>query len=850
MWDLRAALEVFQISLGAVSCLCFLVGIQSKQAKARRRKRIPFIIVLCAMFLALLADMSVLFVSAGWMPDSSPLAAAILYMLALILQIDRLYPSSDVEKSTEPAWHAYFWSWAAMFVFDMVAIIKLALASRSPTPSLVCAGVRCCFELILLILSIRPYVQLPRIWIFHQRIRLPDDDEFPDDDERIRLPDDLENGTMGMGNSHDQEGGSSEPTEQGVLRQSVGDELNAAGGFWPWLKRFRIFLPWIWPSGALLTRLRIVAILVLQLANTGLTLVIPRLHGAFVEILAQKFAGEKSGLVWLLLLAYSAAIISSYGVYFLDDLLQNQIKLDRRRLASTSINQHLMRHEASFHLQTDSTDINMAIDNGTIACETFDFVVWEMLPQIVTVITAEIAIFSLFGLHVGLIQGAVVAVDTIFVLRSNRGQMTMYDAKITAHQETKRRREGGLKAWLTVFLCGQVDREIDDYAALLHKQTRLELKILISSFRFQLSSGIFVTAGSFFATGIAIQHGLQTGDTFGPVVMFMNYWELVQGPLKSFMKIPERLSRDLYTADRLRRLLEIKPKMQYGSAVLRPARGGIRLQNVSFSYPNASGKVESVFKDLTLSIVPGETVAFVGPSGVGKSTIFNLITRLFDPNEGSVEIDGQDIRKLQKGELIEHMAVLSQEPCIFDGTIRSNITYGRDGATDAEMHAAARMAGIHDEIMKMEKHYDTKIGESGRNLSGGQRQRVALARVFLRGALITLLDEATSAVDTGAEDCIKESVKKRDKTTLLIAHRLSSITYADRIIVFGKGEDGCGMIVEEGTHEELKERNGVYTRLWKNSTGEKNIEQIFDGGTSGMRLPNNGSIRRRGGEMR
>ncbi|RSL84870.1 hypothetical protein CDV31_016645, partial [Fusarium ambrosium] len=650
MWDLRAVLEGLQTALGAVSFLCLVVMTKFKQAEARRRKRRPFIAVLGIILLVLFADIYILFDSTGWMPGSLPLTAALLYMLAVILQIDHLCPSTDKEKNTEPTWCAYFGSWAAMFVFDMVAIVKLALTSRSWPPDLVCAGVRCCFELVLLVLSVRPYIKPPgdwRKWFRNERIRIPDDDdEFPDDDERIQLPEDDQNGTMGTGDSNNQEGGSSGSTEQIKLRQSVSDQINAAGGFWPWLKKFRIFLQWIWPSDAPLTKLRIFASLGLLLANTVLGLYFPRLFGAFVEGLARSYADKEFSQVFQPLWRYLVANVASTTIQRLFNLLQNEVGIDRQRLASESIYQHLMGHDASFHLQINPTDTNTAFDDGIKACSTFDFLLLEVLPQIITVIGAEIIILSFFGLQVGLVQGTIVAIDTIFILRKMRVQMPMHDSRTAARQETKRRREGGLKAWLTALFCGQVDREIDDYITLLAKEIWIELKSLYSSFIFSFGSDIVITAGTFLAIGLAIKHGIQTGGTFGPVVMFVNYWWLVQGPLKSFMEIPKHLSEELYTADRLRRLLEIKPKMQYGSAVLQSTEGGVRLNNISFSYTDASGKVKRVFKSLTLSIRPGETVAFVGPSGVGKSTIFSLITRLYDPVEGTVEIDGQDIRTL------------------------------------------------------------------------------------------------------------------------------------------------------------------------------------------------------------
>ncbi|KAM6504619.1 hypothetical protein FSOLCH5_015356 [Fusarium solani] len=375
----------------------------------------------------------------------------------------------------------------------------------------------------------------------------------------------------------------------------------------------------------------------------------PALYSAFIESLAQAYEDDKSSLVWLHLFAFTVALSLSDGISALHDLLWYHVKTHRHRLASRSICEHLMGHGAAFHIQTNSTDINTAIGDCETTCDSLDFLVLEVLPQTITVIGAEIIIFSLFGPHVGLIQVSVVAINTITVLRSTRVQMPTQDAQITAHQEMKRRLEDALRAFVTVLLNGQVRREIDDYTSILQKETGLQLKRLVSSCRYQFSSDIVVAVGSFSATALAILHGLRTGGTFGPVVMFMNYWMLVQEPLKSFTEIPERLFKDLYTVDQLRRLLEIMPTMQYGAATLQPTGGGIRLKDVSFRYPGANGKTKLIFKRLTLSIAPGETVAFVGPTGAGKSTIFNLITRVFDPDEGSVEIDGQDIRTLRNG---------------------------------------------------------------------------------------------------------------------------------------------------------------------------------------------------------
>ena len=285
--------------------------------------------------------------------------------------------------------------------------------------------------------------------------------------------------------------------------------------------------------------------------------------------------------------------------------------------------------------------------------------------------------------------------------------------------------------------------------------------------------------------------------------------------LRQLANLQTVMSEGLIAARRLFATLDVQPLIVDPANVgaLPIGQATVRLENVTFSY----GDETAVLDDLSLEARRGEIVALVGPSGAGKSTVLNLIPRFYDVTAGKVLIDDFDVRDVTLASLRRQIALVTQEPFLFDDTIRANIAYAKDDATDAEIEAAARQAAAHDFIMALPKGYDTAVGEAGGRLSGGQRQRVAIARAFLKDAPILLLDEATSALDTESEAQVQAALERlmAGRTTIIIAHRLSTVRGADRIYVISGGQ-----VVEEGDHGQLMGRGGLYARL----AGAQNLD--------------------------
>jgi len=347
----------------------------------------------------------------------------------------------------------------------------------------------------------------------------------------------------------------------------------------------------------------------------------------------------------------------------------------------------------------------------------------------------------------------------------------------------------------------------------------------IKSFRAKaLTSPVMEVIGGV-GVGLVIWYGghnvISGASTPGTFFSFMTAVMLLYTPIKKLTKLNNTIQQGLAASDRVFDILEARSDILDTETPLpvRPGSHRITFDHVVFSYGGPDAETESVLKDINLDVMPGEIIALVGMSGGGKTSLVNLIPRFYDVTGGAIRLDGVDIRDIAIKDLRRQVAIVTQEPILFNDTIRSNIAYGRQDATEQEIYEAARAAYIYEFVKSLPKGFDTVIGELGSRLSGGEKQRMCIARALLKDAPILILDEATASLDTESERLVQKALENlmKGRTSFVIAHRLSTISYASRIIVIVGGR-----IVEEGRHEELLLKKGEYYTLHQMQYADNN----------------------------
>ena len=356
---------------------------------------------------------------------------------------------------------------------------------------------------------------------------------------------------------------------------------------------------------------------------------------------------------------------------------------------------------------------------------------------------------------------------------------------------------------------GMEKAELDRFSAMSHNILQSHMRLIKLEGFYSAAVELILVAATVLVVWLAAPQALAGQMTVGALVAYLGYLARFYDPLKGLSRANFQIQRALGAAQRIFAILDTPGESQQvrGGTSLSRVAGRVTFQDLRFGYHPG----QPVLKELNLDVHPGETVALVGASGAGKTTIINLLLGFYTPQQGRILLDGCAVDQITLQSLRQQIALVPQEPFLFSTTVMENILYGKPGATDAQVEQAARAANIHDFILSLPQGYGTPVGQRGVALSGGQRQRIALARAFLKDAPILLLDEATTSVDSEAEALIQEALARLmgGRTTLLIAHRLSSLQQAGRVLVL---EDG--RIAEEGSHQGLLARGGLYRRLY------------------------------------
>ena len=577
------------------------------------------------------------------------------------------------------------------------------------------------------------------------------------------------------------------------------------------------FLPMLWPKGEAELKIRVVAAVLLVLAGKAIGLAGPyALKLAVDRMSAHAAFAVVAGLV----LAYAGA---RFGAVLADNLRNavfEKVGQDAARRLAAKVFRHVHDLSLRFHLERRTGSLTKIVERGTKSIDMMlYFLLFNIAPTVIELAAICIIFFVKFGPGLVAATLAIVAIYIAFTRRVTDWRSQIQRQMNDVDNKAIGRAVDSLLNYETVKYFGAEDREAARYeeavGAFARASVRNEVSLAWLNIGQSLITNLMMAGAMIFTVWGWSRGRFSPGDVVWINGLLMQLFR----PLDMLGWVYRSIRQGLIDMEAMWDLLDTPAEVvdKPGAPALSVSRGAIRFDKLNFGYEPD----REILKGLDIEIPAGTSCAIVGPSGAGKSTIARLLYRFYDPSAGRILIDGQDIAAVSQKSLRAAIGIVPQDTVLFNDTIGYNIGYGRDGASQEEIEAAANGAAIDKFVRSLPDKYESMVGERGLKLSGGEKQRVAIARTLLKNPPILVLDEATSALDSRTEQAIQETLDRvaESRTTIMIAHRLSTIVNADQIVVLDNGR-----VAERGTHEALLDRGGLYADLWYRQAAEQIAE--------------------------